>query len=94
MTDIMQIGDHDLAERFSLKRHPRSCCGHFPPCDFRGTFLVQAGHDGTARLFCASCNDREALAKAVVCFVDRATETRWRDQIITALRLVEPEALS
>ncbi len=55
----------DIAARLGLKRYPRSWRGRCPACDYSGTFSVRAGRDGRALLFCASCQDRDALADAV-----------------------------
>lgn len=48
------------------------------------------GRDGTVQ----KTADGKNRYEAVVCFVDRATETRWSDQVIEALRVVAPEALA
>jgi putative DNA primase/helicase len=55
----------DIARRLGLRRYPRSWRGRCPACDYSGTFSVRAGRDGRALLFCASCQDRDALADAV-----------------------------
>ena len=54
----------DLAKRLDLVRYRRSWRGRCPACDYPGTFSLKAGRDGRALLFCASCQDREALADA------------------------------
>ena len=55
----------DVAERLNLKRHPQSWRGRCPACGYPGTFSVRSGRNGRALLFCASCQDRDALADAV-----------------------------
>jgi putative DNA primase/helicase len=61
----MSITAADLAGRLDLTRYRRSWRGRCPACDYLGTFSVRAGRDGRALLFCASCQDRDALADAV-----------------------------
>jgi hypothetical protein len=56
----------DVAGRLGLKRYPRSWRGRCPACDYSGTFSVRARRDGRALLFCASCQDRDALTDAVM----------------------------
>jgi putative DNA primase/helicase len=56
----------DIATRLGLKRYTRSWRGRCPACDYPGTFSVRASTGGRALLFCASCQDRDALAAAVV----------------------------
>jgi putative DNA primase/helicase len=55
----------DVACRLGLRRYPRSWRGRCPACDYATTFSVRAGRDGRALLFCASCQDRDALVEAV-----------------------------
>jgi hypothetical protein len=55
----------DIAMRLGLTRYARSWRGRCPACDYAGTFSVRAGRDGRALLYCASCQDRDALADAV-----------------------------
>jgi putative DNA primase/helicase len=55
----------DVARHFGLRRRSRSWRGRCPACDYPGTFAVRAGRDGRALLYCASCQDRDALADAV-----------------------------
>jgi putative DNA primase/helicase len=55
----------DVARRFGLRRYPRSWRGRCPCCDYPGTFSVRAGRNGQAMLYCASCQDRDALGAAV-----------------------------
>jgi phage/plasmid primase-like uncharacterized protein len=83
----------EIADRFNLKRLHRSWRGRCPVCDYPGTFSVREGNGGRALLYCASCQDREALADAVA----RATgqESRWEgrgDADKAAARLRKAEA--
>jgi putative DNA primase/helicase len=55
----------DLARRLGLKRYPHSWWGRCPACDYPSTFSIRAGRDGRALLYCASCQDRDALAEAM-----------------------------
>ena len=55
----------EVACRLGLRRYPRSWRGRCPACDYATTFSVRAGRDGRALLFCASCQDRDALVEAV-----------------------------
>src|SRR4051812_13581073 len=55
----------DIATHLGLKRYPRSWRGRCPACDYNGTFSIRSGRNGRPSLFCASCQDREALAQAV-----------------------------
>jgi putative DNA primase/helicase len=55
----------DIATRLGLTRHPRSWRGRCPACDYSSTFSLRTGRDGRLILFCASCQDRDALAEAV-----------------------------
>jgi putative DNA primase/helicase len=55
----------EVACRLGLRRYPRSWRGRCPACDYATTFCVRAGRDGRALLFCASCQDRDALVEAV-----------------------------
>jgi putative DNA primase/helicase len=54
----------DIAARLGLKRYPRSWRGRCPACSYSATFSVRAGRDGRALLYCANCQDRDALADA------------------------------
>ena len=38
--------------------------------------------------------DGKVIYEQTVGFIDRATETRWSDQVIEALRIAEPDALA
>ena len=69
----------DLAARLGLKRYPRSWRGRCPSCDYLGTFSVRAGRDGRALLFCASCQDRDALADAVARATGQERQPELRD---------------
>lgn len=55
----------EVARRLELRRYPRSWRGRCPACDYPGTFSVRARRNGCALLFCASYQDRDALAEAV-----------------------------
>jgi putative DNA primase/helicase len=55
----------EVAGCLGLRRYPRSWRGRCPACDYATTFSVRAGRDGRALLFCASCQDRDALVEAV-----------------------------
>jgi hypothetical protein len=59
------LSAQDIAQRLRLKRHPRSWRGRCPACDYANTFSVRADRAGRPRLFCAACQDRQALAEAV-----------------------------
>jgi hypothetical protein len=56
---------HDIASRYNLRRQARSWRGDCPACGYRGTFCVKEGRDGTPRMFCASCHDRDAIALSI-----------------------------
>ena len=65
MTMSPFISARDVADRLGLRKHAGSWRGTCPACGYRDTFAVLAATNGRARLFCASCNDRDALADAV-----------------------------
>ncbi len=69
----------DIALRLGLRRYPRSWRGHCPACDYPSTFAVRAGRDGRAILFCASCQDRDALADAVARATGQERQPESRD---------------
>lgn len=73
------ISARDLAARLGLKRYPRSWRGRCPACDYLGTFSVRAGRDGRALLFCASCQDRDAIADAVIRATGQEHQRETRD---------------
>lgn len=52
----------DLAERFGLHRAGRDWRGDCPACGYASSFSLSVTRDGKPLLWCASCNDREALA--------------------------------
>ena len=66
----------DIATRLGLKRYTRSWRGRCPACDYPGTFSVRASTGGRALLFCASCQDEDALADAVVRAAGQERPTR------------------
>jgi putative DNA primase/helicase len=68
----------EIADRFGLTRLRRSWRGRCPSCDYPGTFSVREGSGGRALLYCASCQDRDALAEAVALATgqDRQREPR------------------
>ncbi len=55
----------DLAGRLDLKRSGRSWRGDCPACGYAGTLSVREGQGGRALYWCASCQDREALSRAI-----------------------------
>jgi putative DNA primase/helicase len=65
MQSHSSMSAEDIAKRLGLKRYPRSWRGRCPACDYASTFTIRAGREGRALLFCASCRDRDALARAV-----------------------------
>jgi putative DNA primase/helicase len=69
----------DVARRLGLHRYPRSWRGRCPACDYAGTFSVRAGRDGRALLFCANCQDRDALVEAVVRATGQERQREPRD---------------
>ncbi len=82
----------EISDHLGLKRLRRSWRGRCPACDYPGTFSVREGNGGQALLFCASCQDRAALADAVA----RATGQEKRrdgrddtDKAAARLRKVE-----
>ncbi len=60
-----QMNPNEIAHRLGLRRYPRSGRGRCPSCEYSGTFVIRTGRDGKARLFCANCQDRDAVAEAV-----------------------------
>jgi putative DNA primase/helicase len=71
----------DIAARLGLKRYPRSWRGRCPACDYLGTFSVRAGRDGRALLYCANCQDREALADSVARATGQERQSEPRDDL-------------
>ena len=69
----------EVATSLGLKRYTRSWRGPCPVCDYSRTFSVRAGRDGRALLFCASCQDRDALADAVARAIGRERPPDRRD---------------
>jgi phage/plasmid primase-like uncharacterized protein len=57
---------HEIAARHGLHRSGRSWRGRCPACSYDDAFSVRAGRTGRPLLFCASCQDRDALALAVL----------------------------
>jgi len=55
----------DIAGRLNLKRSGQSWRGDCPACGYAGTFSVREGHGGRALYFCASCQDRDGLSRAI-----------------------------
>lgn len=76
----------DIAARLNLKRYPRSWRGRCPSCDYPTTFSVRAGRDGRPLLYCASCQDRDALAEAVANATGQERQPRPSDKDEAALR--------
>lgn len=82
-----------IADRFGLKRLRRSWRGRCPACDYPGTFSVREGNGGRALFFCASCQDREALAEAVARATGQEARPDCRDDADKAtVRLRKAEA--
>ena len=65
MTSFSSVTAEDIATCLGLKRYTRSWRGRCPACDYDTTFIVRAGRDGRPLLFCASCQDYDAIAQAV-----------------------------
>ena len=76
----------EIAGRLGLKRYRRSWRGRCPACDYPSTFSVQAGRDGRPLLYCASCQDRDALAEAVASATGQERQHRPPDKDDAALR--------
>lgn len=55
----------DLANRLGLKRSGRAWRGTCPACGYPGTLSVREGRGGRPLYWCASCQDRAALARAL-----------------------------
>ena len=70
----------DVASRLGLRRYSRSWRGPCPACGYPGTFIVRAGRNGSARPFCVSCWNRDALADAVAGAIGQESQpTRPQD---------------
>lgn len=76
----------DIARRLGLRRYSRSWRGRCPACDYPSTFSVRAGRDGRTMLFCSSCQDRDALADAVLRATGQQHQSEVRDDLETAAR--------
>ena len=55
----------DVAGRLDLKRSGRGWRGDCPACGYAGTFSVREGQGGRALYWCASCQDRDGLSRAI-----------------------------
>ena len=56
----------DLAARFGLKRTGRDWRGTCPACGYGGgAFVLSADSTGRPLAWCASCQDRDAIARAI-----------------------------
>lgn len=55
----------DIAARLDLKRSGQSWRGSCPACKYAGTFSVREGRNGRALYWCASCQDRDGLSRAI-----------------------------
>ena len=55
----------DVAGRLDLKRSGRGWRGNCPACGYAGTFSVREGQGGRALYWCASCQDRDGLSRAI-----------------------------
>ncbi len=82
----------DVARRFGLRTYPRSWRGRCPCCDYPDTFSVRAGRDGHAILYCASCQDRDALAAAVARATGQERQSEPRDDLKTTARQRKQDA--
>jgi putative DNA primase/helicase len=76
----------EIAGHLGLHRCRRSWRGPCPACDYVGTFSVRAGRDGRSLLFCANCQDRDALTEAVARKVGEECKTARRDDPDEAAR--------
>ena len=65
MQDKTSPTARDLAGRLDMKRSGRSWRGNCPACGYAGTFSVREGQGGRALYWCASCQDREGLSRAI-----------------------------
>jgi putative DNA primase/helicase len=60
------IGVRDLAARLDLKRSGRGWRGMCPACGYDGgAFVLAASRTGKLLAWCASCQDRDAIARAI-----------------------------
>jgi len=55
----------EIAARFDLKRAGRSWRGTCPACGYCDTFVLSSGTGGVPLGWCASCQDRHAIARAI-----------------------------
>ena len=55
----------DTAARLGLKRSGHSWRGPCPACNYPDSFAVREGRNGRPLLYCASCQDRNAIADAI-----------------------------
>jgi hypothetical protein len=69
----------EIAGQLGLHRFRQSWRGRCPACDYVGTFSVRATRDGRPLLFCANCQDRDAISKAVARQVGEECKTTRRD---------------
>ena len=82
----------DIARRLGLRRYSRSWRGRCPACDYPSTFSVRACRDGRTMLFCSSCQDRDALADAVLRATGQQHQSEVRDDLETAARQRKQDA--
>jgi putative DNA primase/helicase len=69
----------EIATRLELNHHRRSWRGPCPACDYAGTFSIRAGREDRAMLFCANCQDRDAINEAVARLLGGERKTVPRD---------------
>lgn len=66
MPNFEQQMPSDIANRFGLKRSGREWRGTCPACGYgNGAFVLSAGRNGKLLGWCASCQDRDAIAGAI-----------------------------
>jgi putative DNA primase/helicase len=93
----------DIAARLGLKRSGTSWRGQCPACSYPNSFALREGRNGRPLPYCASCQDRNAIADAVARHTGQelprefasdaahiATEDRNRDRAIALWNGSEP----
>ena len=55
----------DIVGRLDLKRSGRGWRGNCPACQYAGTFSIREGAGGRPLYWCASCQDRDGLSRAI-----------------------------
>ena len=87
MRDNQPTTARDIAAPFDLKPSGRSWRGDCPACSYAGTFSVTESRDGRALFWCASCQDRDGLSRAIggdpvakLPPIDRAAEAATKAQ--------------